>query len=270
MDSQVKDSSANALQHSAPEAFRFYCRALDILRQSKAPFLVGGAYAFAHYTDIVRHTKDFDVFLRAGDVPAVLKAFAAAGYRSEMVFTHWLAKVYHGEDFVDIIFASGNGICKVDEAFFEHGVPGQVLGHEVLLMPAEEMIWQKAYIMERERFDGADVAHLIRARGRQLDWDRLVARFGNNWRVILSHLVLFGFIYPDDRESIPPEVIASLVARLEEETDTQRTNLVCQGTLLSRTQYIPDTEEWGYADPRIAPEGPMTPDQAHRWTDAGR
>jgi hypothetical protein len=27
----------------------------------------------------------------------------------------------------------------------------------------EEMVWQKAFIMERERFDGADVVHLIQA-----------------------------------------------------------------------------------------------------------
>ena len=32
------------------------------------------------------------------------------------------------------------------------------------LIPVEEMIWSKGLIMERERFDGADVTHLIRAR----------------------------------------------------------------------------------------------------------
>ena len=31
------------------------------------------------------------------------------------------------------------------------------------LIPAEEMIWSKAFIMERERYDGADVAHILRA-----------------------------------------------------------------------------------------------------------
>ena len=41
------------------------------------PFLVGGAYAFARYTGIERHTKDFDVFVRPRDFDRALDAFAA-------------------------------------------------------------------------------------------------------------------------------------------------------------------------------------------------
>jgi hypothetical protein len=251
-----------------PEAFRFYRHALDLMEAAGVPFLLGGACGFGHYTGIVRHTKDLDLFVRPAHVRATLDVFAAAGYRAELVFSHWLAKAYHGDDFVDIIFSSGNGLCPVDGAWFEQAVAGEVLGARVRFVSAEEMIWQKAYIMERERFDGADVIHLLRARGRQLDWDRLLARFGPHWRVLLSHLILFGFVYPDDRESVPARVLQTLTARLRDEpADTGR---LCRGTLLSRTQYLVDTEEWGYADPRLAPRGPMTEDQIVRWTDAGR
>jgi hypothetical protein len=37
---------------------------------------------------------------------------------------------------------------------------------------------------------------------------------------------------------------------------------LCQGTLLSRTQYRVDTEQWGYRDGRLRPNGRMTPRQA--------
>lgn len=37
------------------------------------------------------------------------------------------------------------------------------------------------------RFDGADVAHLLRDRAR-LAWDRLERRFGDRRRLLLSHL----------------------------------------------------------------------------------
>src|SRR5207302_251148 len=87
-----------------------------------------------------------------------------------------------------------HALAVVNDAWFEHAVAGEALGRRVRLVPPEEMIWQKAYIMERERFDGADVLHLLRARGRRLDWPRLLARFGPHWRVLLSHLVLFGFV----------------------------------------------------------------------------
>ena len=53
--------------------------------------------------------------------------------------------------------------------------------------------------MERERYDGADIAHLLRARADQLAWRRLLRRFGPHWRVLLGHLVLFGFVYPGER-----------------------------------------------------------------------
>jgi hypothetical protein len=253
-----------------PDAFRFYRHVLDIMDAAGVPFLLGGACGFAYYTGILRHTKDLDLFVRPVHVRQTLDVFAAAGYRAELVFSHWLAKAYHGDDFVDIIFNSGNGMCPVDEAWFDHAVAGELLGASVRFVPPEEMIWQKAYIMERERFDGADVNHLLRACGRRLDWDRLLARFGPHWRILLSHLVLFGFVYPEDRESVPGEVLHTLVERLQNEPTSAGASPLCQGTLLSRTQYLVDLEEWGYADPRLAPLGRLTQDQIARWTDAGR
>jgi hypothetical protein len=259
-----------SLEEFAPDTFRFYRNALSVLQAEGTSFLVGGAYAFGYYTGIIRHTKDLDLFVRPSDVKRILNTLQAAGYRAEIFFTHWLAKAYHADDFVDVIFSSGNGICPVDEDWFRYAVDGEVLGVSARLIPAEEMIWQKAYIMERERFDGADVIHLIRARGRQLDWDRLLARFGPHGRILLSHLLLFGFVYPDDHESIPSRVIAHLLGSLKEGSTAPHEPRRCRGPLLSRTQYLSDTEQWGYPDPRLAPSGTMTEQQVAAWTDAGR
>jgi hypothetical protein len=203
-----------------PETRAFYCRALTRLNRSGVPYLVGGAYAFERYTGIARHTKDLDVFVRESDVERALAALAAEGCRGEITFPHWLAKAYCGEHFVDIIFSSGNGVAPVDDDWFRHAVAESVLGIPAQLVPAEEMIWQKALIMERERFDGADVAHLLRARGQHLDWDRLLRRFGEHWPVLLSHLVLFGFIYPAERDRIPADVMQELLRRQQAATKT--------------------------------------------------
>jgi hypothetical protein len=259
-----------SLEDFAPDTFRFYRHALSVLQTERTPFLVGGAYALAYYTGIVRHTKDLDLFVRPSDVKQTLTILEAAGYRTEIVFTHWLAKTYLADDFIDVIFCSGNGLCPVDEDWFRHSVDGDVLGVSAHLIPAEEMIWQKAYIMERERFDGADVIHLIRALGRQLDWDRLLARFGPYGRILLSHLLLFGFVYPDDHESIPSRVLELLSSSLKEESSAPQDRRRCRGPLLSRTQYLPDVEQWGYPDPRQAPLGTMSEQQIVVWTDAGR
>src|SRR6266545_2552610 len=157
----------------------------------------------------------------------------------------------------------------VDGAWFTHAVPATVLGVPVRLCPPEEMIWSKAFVMERERYDGADISHLIRACHGQLDWHRLMARFGPHWRVLLNHLTLFGFIYPGERACIPSGVMLALCRQLERESRQPASDeRLCQGTLLSREQYLTDVSRWGYADGRLAPHGPMTAEDVAHWTAA--
>jgi hypothetical protein len=123
--------------------------------------------------------------------------------------------------------------------------------------------------MERERFDGADVAHIILAVGGQLDWRRLIERFGPHWRVLFAHLVLFGFIYPSERSKVPAEVIEELAERLAKETQSPDSEEpVCYGTLLSWSQYLGDVLGGSFRDARIRPYGKLTPEEVARWTSA--
>jgi len=247
----------------------FYCHVMELLEAAGIPFLVGGTYAWGHYTGAERTTKDFDLFLKESDLPQARAIFETAGYRTELPFTHWIAKVYDGDCFVDLIFNSGNGICAVDDQWFRFAQPGQLFGKPVLLCPVEEIIWQKSFIMERERYDGGDVAHLLRARGDQLDWWRLLCRFNDNWRVLLSHLILFGFIYPSERNKVPLEVLQKLLNRFYRDLQPgSPIEPTCRGPLLSRAQYVIDVEHWGYQDPRIEPSGPLTEQQLAEWNQA--
>lgn len=256
----------------APKTEEFYRSAVRALENGGVPFLVGGAYALWHYTGIVRHTKDFDVFVRKVDAESALGALDAAGYKTELTYPHWLGKAYNDDgspDFVDIIFSSGNGVAIVDDGWFHHATEGKVLGLDVKLCPAEEMIWSKAFVVERERYDGADIAHLIRARGSEMDWLRFLQRFDRNWRVLLSHLVLFGFIYPAERGMIPAWVLEELLGRMERELEPSDTDeKICQGTLLSRAQYLVDIHHWGYEDARLREDVSMSPADIAHWTDA--
>jgi hypothetical protein len=264
-------ATSTAADILTPEARAFYCAVMDALTRARVPFLVGGAYALAHYAEVVRHTKDFDLFLTPEEFPAARAALEEEGHRTEVTFSHWLGKVLGPDAVVDLIFNSGNGACPVDGLWFTHAAPGEALGRRVLLCPAEEVVWQKCFIMERERYDGGDVAHLLRARGERLDWLRLLHRFGDHWRVLLSHLVLFGYVYPGERDKVPAEVLGELLGRLRDEgpPDAAAAGL-CRGPLLSRGQYVVDVEAWGYRDPRVQPAGPLTEQQRAAWTDAGR
>jgi len=260
----METSTARAIHDPAAE---FYINALRQLQETGIPFLVGGAFAFSHYSHVPRETKDIDVFVKSDDCPRVLDAFQRLGYRTEIPFPHWLGKIHSAEHFMDVIFNSGNGVARVDDLWFDHAPRTNVLGLIVRLCPVEEMLWSKAFILERERCDAADVLHLLRETGPSLDWPRLLMRFGDYWRVLLSHLILFGFVYPDKRQNVPAWVMEELVRRLS----VSRPNLqndVCYGTLLSREQYLHDIDRLKYNDGRAEPYGPMTKEQIDIWTKA--
>ena len=246
------------------ESRDFYRHVLERMNGDGVRFLVGGAYALEQYTGVTRRTKDIDLFIHPAELQDVLRVLAGAGYDTEVTSPIWLAKARCGEDFVDIIFSSGNGIAEVDEDWFTHAVSAEILGVPVKLCPPEEMIWSKAFVMERERYDGADVAHIIRSCGARFDWQRLLGRFADHWRVLFAHLVLFGFIYPDERTIVPDSVMRELARRLESEPTTAAPRPpLCRGTLLSRYQYRIDLDRWGYGDGRVRPSGRMTRRQAH-------
>ena len=62
---------------------------------------------------------------------------------------------------------------------FPLGIPSSMIfDTPVKIVPLEELVWQKAYIMERERFDGADIAHLLLKCGERIDWEHILRRFG--------------------------------------------------------------------------------------------
>lgn len=252
-----------------PETAAFYRRTMRVLQAAGVPFLVGGAYAFARYTGIERHTKDFDVFVREPDCRAALAALGTSGCHTDLPFPHWLGKAHCGDAYVDVIFSSGNAVARVDDGWFEHAVDDEVLGVRAKLCPPEETIWSKAFVQERERFDGADVMHLLHACGSMLDWERLLVRFGDHWRVLFQHLVTFGFVYPSDRDRVPAWVMHRLIGRLQQETDAPPpTETVCRGTLLSREQYLKDVRERAYRDGRRAPAGRMTAREIAIWSAA--
>jgi hypothetical protein len=254
----------------APATAAFYRQALRTLADAGVPFLVGGAFAHACFTGIRRSTKDLDLFIRREDYERVAGLMQEQGWRNELAYPHWLAKVYAGEDFIDLIFNSGNGITPVDERWFRDNPQALVLGVPVRISNIEDGLLSKAFIMERERYDGADIAHLLRANAEQVDWPALLERFGANWRVLLAHLTLFGYIYPGERHRIPGWVMDRLVARLAQETHQPpaRDAHVCAGTLLSREQYLHDVEQLGYLDGRLTRASTMSAGDVAVWTEA--
>jgi predicted nucleotidyltransferase len=246
----------------------FHRKSMAALQDASVPFLIGGSYVVEAYAGVSRRSKDFDLYVRPHHVDAAIDALARAGYKTEKTFPHWLAKAGCGQDYIDLIFRAGNGLCDVDDSWFERARDDELLGLQVQLCAPEEMIWMKAYIMERERFDGADIAHILQSYAEKLDWPHLVRRFGPDWRVLLSHLVLFGYIYPSERGKIPFAVMNDLIGRLRNEGSAGGPERLCRGTLLSRKQYLLDIQERGFRDARLEQRVHMDSEDIAHWTKA--
>ncbi len=223
--------------------------ALRALREDEVPIIVAGAYAVREYTGIYRDTKDLDVFCRRSDAERALASLKRAGFRTEMTDSLWLGKGYADDgEFVDVIFSSGNGIAEVDEHWFSRAREAKVLGVPSLIAPVEEIIWSKAFVQERERYDGADVHHLIRFCSEFIDWNHLMMRFEPHQEVLLAHLVNYRFAVPGEREKVPRWVLDALIPATLADAPAGR-EMVCRGTLFSRCQYAVDLS-MGLADAR--------------------
>lgn len=228
----------------------FYRDVVRTLIDAGIPVLIGGAYAMRHYAGVHRDTKDLDLFLERGRSKEAVGLLRRRGFSARMVAPHWLGKARKAGAVVDLIFSSRNGLCVVDAPWFERAEPGRLFGLPVRWIPPEEMLWSKAFVMARDRFDGGDIAQLIRARGRGLDWARLLERFGTHWPILLLHVVLFGYTYPSERAAVPAWIREELIRRWRKEARSRNGKRICRGPLLSPPEYLQDIGPRGYLDVR--------------------
>ncbi|HEU4551342.1 MAG TPA: nucleotidyltransferase [Chitinophaga sp.] len=235
-------------EHRNNTSHVFYKQALLHLQESGVPFMLGGAFAMFHYTGIYRDTKDLDIFCSPKDYPSILKLFAAKGYRTELTDVRWLAKVFSDEFFIDIIFASVSNIFHVEESWFEYAPEVEFVEVKVRLLPPEELIYCKIYVQNRERFDGADINHILLRYGKELNWQRLLDRLDQHWHLLLAQLLIFQFVYPADYQDIIPKwLLDDLIRRTQEQYELPAAvEKVCRGPMIDQTQYQVDVKDWDY------------------------
>ena len=232
-----------------PKAEAFYERALDELIALKAPFFIAGTYAVSAYTGITRPTKDLDIFCKAGDFLNILSHFNDIGFRIMVEDERWIGKVYDQEAFFDVIFASSNGTMPIGDQWLDHTRQGEVFGKPVQIIGPTELLWSKCFIQNRDRYDGADVTHLILRAHDAIDWHRLLDYMEVHWEVLLIHLLNFRWVYPTERDKVPDWLLDNLLERVAKQRNLPTPQMrVCRGRMLSKYDYEIDVKEWGFAD----------------------
>ena len=222
-----------------------FCEVLQHLNRAAVPYVVSGAFALQKHTGIWRNTKDLDLFLPPEAVPEALRHLQEEGFEVEITDPVWLAKAFRAGYFVDLITGMSNAIIKVDQSWIDRGSPAEILGVSTRVLAAEELIASKLFVAFRERFDGADVAHILYATRGKLDWRRIRELIGEHWELLLWELVLFHYIYPACGKDIPHGVWGDLLGRLRQSLDSPVSNGAFRGSLIDEKMFAIDVYEWG-------------------------
>jgi hypothetical protein len=231
-----------------PEAASLYREVLEAMNEHGLPYAVAGAFALQKYTGICRVTKDLDIFMKAEDIPAAMEHLAELHFRCETLDPVWLSKAHRGEYFVDLISGMSNAAIVVDDSWMRRTIPAMIAGVPSRIISAEDLVASKLFVVRRERFDGADIAHIIyRTQGR-LDWTRVLELAGEHWEMVLWALVLFRYVYPAQTHYVPPPLWQDLLGRYMHEIQHPDHNARFRGSLVDDNMFQIDMKDWGLPD----------------------
>jgi Nucleotidyl transferase of unknown function (DUF2204) len=178
-------------------------------------------------------------------MPRALGHLKASGFETWIKDPVWLAKAVRDNYFVDLITGMSNAVLRVDNTWIERSVRSEVLGVPVRVLNAEELIASKIFVVRRERFDGADVSHIIYATRDILDWGRVLELVGEHWEMLLWSLIFFRYIYPRHANEVPRWVWHKLLARFERDLVDPKLDAPFRGSLIDENMFAIDVHEWG-------------------------
>jgi hypothetical protein len=231
-----------------PEAATLYSEVLHAMNRLGVPYAVAGAFALQKYTGIWRLTKDLDIFMKAEDIPAALDYLAQLNFRCETLDPVWLSKAHRGEYYVDLISGMSNAAILVDDSWMMRTIPAAIAGVPSRIISVEDLLASKLFVVRRERFDGADIAHIIYGRRGNLDWNRVLELAGEHWEMVLWALILFRYVYPAQTHYVPPALWQDLLSRYLHEVQHPDPNARFRGSLVDDNMFSIDLKDWGLDD----------------------
>ncbi len=233
---------------SPSEQVELFRDVLEALESNGVPYAVSGAFALRHHTGICRVTKDLDLFVTPANAEAALDCLRQAGMECEWTDPVWLAKAKRDGFFVDIITGMSNGLITVEDSWIERAQPAVVHGVKTRVLAPEELVASKLFVARRERFDGADIAHVFYGTSGHFDWKREMELVGDHWELLLWALVLFRYVYPGQSHYVPANVWNELLVRFQRAVGKPNRRAEFRGSLVDDNMFAIDVEEWNLAN----------------------
>jgi len=201
-------------QALSDEEWNVYCEAMEAVRASGVPFMLGGGFALASFTGRWRDTKDIDFYVHPDARDKVTESLTGAGFRDyypQLPYDRkWIYRSIRGNVIVDIIWSMANQRAQVDNLWFDRAGNLELRGQRLLVVPPEELLWCKLYIVQRDHCDWSDVFNLIYAVGPKLDWAHLIWRLEDDLPLLKAVLHVYTWLCPAEALKLPRKLWSSL------------------------------------------------------------
>ena len=192
------------------DQWAFYEDVLNAARDTGKPFAIGGAFAWAAYTGIIRNTKDIDFYIEPKSKDLFISAITRVGatdYYETLAYDRgWIYRSTRDGYIADLIWAMANYVQPLYDDYFNGENALIIHGQRVPVLPAEELMLNKLYIMQRGRCDWFDVFNLLYCTNGSLDWDRLISRMGTDRILLASALNVFAWLCPGRVHLFPDDL----------------------------------------------------------------
>jgi hypothetical protein len=189
------------------EQWRIYREVITGARARQIGFAIGGAFAVSTYTGLYRNTKDLDIYVlpeQKHEMIEVLNRLGMKDYHDSLAYDRrWIYRSYQDITIVDIIWSMANRRVEVDTGWFERSTAIQARGELIPIVPPEELIWAKLFVLQRDRCDWPDVFNIIYATGEKLDWLHLINRMGEDLPVLSAALSVYAWVSPTSASGLP-------------------------------------------------------------------
>jgi hypothetical protein len=230
----------------APNQWRIYSQVISAARQARIPFAVGGAFAVATYTGTWRDTKDLDLYVLPEYRERMIEVLTSVGlsdYYDKVPYDRWwIYRSTRDDTIVDVIWAMANHRAQIDELWMS-GPEIDLYGYRVKTLPAEAMLWDKLYIMQRDRCDWPDVMNLLYSAGPAIDWEYLLNRIGEDGDLMAGALAVFRWISPGRARELPGWIWDRLGVQAPAALDAREIVKRRVNLLDTRPWYGPDREK---------------------------
>ncbi|MFC4906959.1 hypothetical protein [Actinomadura gamaensis] len=148
-------------------------KAASVMQEAQVRFaLAGGFAAYARGAAVSIHDVDF--VLPEDEVENAVKALVKAGMRYHEAPENWLAKVYDGEQLIDLIYAPAE--MPVDGALLARADELTVAAVRMPVLAATDLVAMRLHAFSETACDFSGYLHVCRALREQVDWPEVGRR----------------------------------------------------------------------------------------------